>query len=1494
MNNRLYLTIVLISSLFIKLSAASDLEKFSNNEDDFLKELEAYMTINKKSEMVSIFKEFEQKFKSGAYTEIETTRIIELNNQMLAKKMTAKPFFCEYIKSITIIKKGINGSKHFNQWHNVAEKILSNLKGRNFKDYKNFLQFSFTFFDRGALKYSKSGISWVAVAEDYNISMEGKEPVLIIDHLDLICTKKNQLIDIEETSGIFYPLKLIWKGKGGKVNWNRLGLNDVYAELEEYEVNVKEGKYFAKSANLHYPKLSKNKIPGHFEDKIFISKDPSYPRFSSEGQEVIVEGIAKGVKYQGGIKLEGSKTFGIGNKDKKASLKIYNNKNELILNCASKRFNLQEDADIIGEGIDICLYIGKDSITHISSNFRFNSETGELVLYRGKKGKDRTPYYSSFHNINMDIDRIDWDINKGHLDFGKKVPNFINANKRVNFESLQYFSEKDYARYQNVADYNPISTMRIISEKKGTRILDADFFASKLNSRFTSKNIQGLLYDLMEDGFIYYEKEANQILVKEKVYHYTNASQQKTDFDNIKLTSISEETNGVLNLENNDLIINGIKNFEFSTEHKIAAIPTGEQVLLKEDRDLEFDGDLFAGFGIFIGSGYHFDYTNFEIKMDSVRFMNLYIPSGKFDKNGDPIAFALESKLEYLSGTLIIDAPENKSANTKFDMFPIFNSSGPSYVYYDQKKTLDGCYTRDSFFFELDPFFLEDMDKQIQNDLDFTGVLKSNKIFPVFKEKLILQEDNSLGFTHKTPEDGYANYEGKGNFKGEMNLSNKGLFGKGKVTYKWASVNSDKITFKPKQLLTSAKNFDVNEDRSGTVKIPQVIGYDVSIDWKPYKDSMYIQSKEKPFELFKEKGYTLENLLILTPDGIKGRGVFNSNRGVLTADLISFEAFSAQSDTSNLQIKASGVEHLALDTKNVYAKLDFDKQIGHVKANKEDIITTLPYNKYQTSLNEYDWDMQNETITFKTKANQLGDFLSIHETQDSLTFQGKTALYDLKSNELKLGGVPEIKTSDALVYPAEGTVEIRPGGIISTLEDAKIIANSDQKYHTFTKATVNISGKKEYSASGYYEYNIGDKEQEIHFTKIIGTKVGKGKQSEKRTKTKASSSIQKEDQFYIDRKTKYAGKVDLDADSKNLMLDGFAKLDLNHIKNNTWFKIDGEANKKHLIIQYDEPKNEFGDKMHTGLYISREDLGIYPVVMQALKFGKDRPLFEAKGILKYKSYKDEFLLGDSLRVTSGVKYGNLLSYSDKDGSIEMQGKFNLGPKDNDLVKVVAGGQMKTSAIDKEASSEIITMAGVNIHLPQKLLNYMVNDLTASSFDASIISYRPHDFYEQALSEMIPNSKIRSTQMSNIISAGYMDIPKENNPYTFFFDQLPLKWIPDYQSFISTKTQLGLVSIDGKMLNRNFEAYVEFKVMTNGDNRIYIYLKAPSGSYYFFAYKNGIMSTVSSNEKYNSMVEGLKKKERYTEMKDNEVYEIQLVNPGTANAFINRVIAGKNL
>ena len=88
------------------------------------------------------------------------------------------------------------------------------------------------------------------------------------------------------------------------------------------------------------------------------------------------------------------------------------------------------------------------------------------------------------------------------------------------------------------------------------------------------------------------------------------------------------------------------------------------------------------------------------------------------------------------------------------------------------------------------------------------------------------------------------------------------------------------------------------------------------------------------------------------------------------------------------------------------------------------------------------------------------------------------------------------------------------------------------------------------------------------------------------------------------------------------------------------------------------------------------------------------------------------------------------------------------------------------------------------------------------------------------------------------------------------------------------------------------AYLELKMPGSGDDRLYLYLKTPGDTWYFFGYKQGILNVVSSKytlygEPGESKSQGINSED----MPDGEIYEIAPVNVGTANAFVARVKEG---
>ncbi len=1509
MRNQLLFAFILFFG-FTQNVFAQRLTEFSADQSEYLKQLEDFMTASKRKDMEKLFKQYKKQLEGGVFTEEEFLTIHSTSNKMLVQKMTANPYFTNYLKGLGVVKKGENGEETFKEWHRILNGILDNITNRKIKPYRSYLDFSLNFFENQALQHSSSGVNWIGVADQYKLEFENNEPIIQYEKVDLIGFRKKDSIKIQGTSGIFYPNQRLWKGSGGKVSWDRFGLGDsINVVLSEYEIETKKSIYEVESVKLYYPELFPNgAIEGSFTDKIVASsnsKGGSFPRFESKDSILQINNIGGGVEYVGGFKLNGTTVYGYGSKELNAKIAVYDENREVLFRGASELFVIRKDERIAGERVETTLYFGQDSFYHPSVNLKFEIPDKELNLFRGNRGSDRNPFFNSLHQVNVDVENIDWFLEKDSVVFGQTGVGFAKRKKTVAFESMKYFEEDDYNRLQNISSINPIATIKVYADEQGN-LLSAENLAKKLNPRFKVSSIQSLLYDLVAKGFVNYDSDKELVYVKDKVYHYADAKQGKVDYDFLKILSKSDSTNAVMSLKDLTIKASGVSSVEFSKTQKVAVRPFNNQVTIKRNRNLDFDGRVFAGFGLLDGKDFSFDYDKNQIEMDSVRYFDLFIPTGVVSREGVPEALSIASRIEHSHGVLLIDAPSNKSGTEDIPIFPSYQSKGKSYVYYDYEDTQGGAYGRDSFYFELDKFSFNSLDNFSKEALEFTGKMVSGGIFPDFEETLVLQEDESLGFVSDKPKDGFPTYADKGNYVGEISISNQGFLGKGTLTYLTADVNSEDFIFKPNQMLATAERFELKED-DGEVKVPQALGLDVSIDWKPYQDSMYVTTKEKAFDIFKANNHTLEGTLILTPDGLRGRGLFDWDKGSLDSDLISFGIFSALSDTADIRIKTIGTDALALNTDNVNADLDFTEQLGRIKANADDVETVMPFNQYQTSLNEYLWNMKEENVTFKNDKDGFGKFTSIHPDQDSLNFLGKTAIYDLKTNELKIGGVEVIQTCDAYVYLSDGNVEISEGANMATLDSAKIIANTENKYHVINRATVDILGKKDYRAKGFYEYNIGKRMQEIEFVDIIGTRVGKGKRSEKKTVTRATGEVKEGDNFYIDHKTEYRGKISLNAESKNLQFDGFARLDVPDMPRRDWFSVQFEGDKNDLAIQYKVPKNYLGDPLRTGIFVSKTSAKMYPSIMMPLYIRKDRMIFEARGdneigIFKYNKVDDRFIFGDSTLMATGSLKGNKLVYANRNGKITAEGKMNIG-SGLDYISVKAGGIAETTFPEDSAEptdfpepgdtkTTFKLMAGVEAIIPEKLMKIMATDIQSSSFDARVVDYlKDQDLYAKALTEFIPPGKDYDQAFNKMLNVG-LDLPGKYDNFKFFFSYLPMEWNAELQSLISSEEKVGVGSIDGEVINRMLDCYVEFKMPTNEDDRVYIYIKSPSGNFYFFGYKQGILNCASNNEKFNTTVEELKKKEKIFKMEDGEFYEIALVNQGSAQMFVNRIRSAK--
>jgi hypothetical protein len=1481
---------------------------FSENPDELLKQLTVLFEQTKLESTQKTFEEFSKSYKTGKFSAEEQRTVSTTLTLMQQQKLNTTTNFPFYLSIVNDLKKLPDAEKaalRFKKWHEIYAFMLNSIEKRRLKPLEDFMDFSKDFFAKNAL-FSGEGWDWIVKADAFDLSMEQKTPIFTLKKTDLLGVRGKDTIVVKEVSGTYFPLTGVLKASEGKATWERLKLGtDVYCKLTNYTIDLKKNTYECADAALFYPQFfPKGAVKGMFHDKIVsenLATGNSYPRFETNDKKLKLD-LGNGIQYEGGFRLQGATVVGYGDKENKASVKIFGTNNNLKFKGFAELFSIKKGEKMTGERVISTMYFETDSIFHPAATFRYDIPKKKIQLYRGDSGDERNPFFDSFHKVNMNVEKMDWNLQSDSITIGTKIPGIVDANTRVGFESLDFFQEGDYRRMQSVSSYSPIATLKSLAEATPDRRVRASDLASRLGANLDVTSINNLLYDLTSKGFVTYDAETKIISVKDKTFHYADANQKKVDYDGLNIISESDSTNAVFYLKRKDkgIAINGVPSVELSAAQKVGLVPNKSKINLLQNRRLAFDGKAFAGFSSYTGTKFQFNYDRFQLEMDSIQFFDLFLPTGGKSTNGKPELKAISSRIENLKGVLLIDAPDNKSSKEQIGLFPSFNSKGFAYVYYDAKDIQNGSYKRDSFYFKLDKFGFNALDELDERSMKFKGTMVSADIFPDFKETLLLQADKSLGFTHKTPTEGYALYRKKGNFLGEVQLSNVGFLGKGRFSYFGADVNSEDIIFKPKQLLATAKAFNLKEDRASAVQVPQTTGIDVAINWKPYRDSMYVTSQTAPFDLFKSGEHTLKGTIILTPTGVKGNGLLDWSRASIQSKYFAFGAYSLKTDTSDLKIKAIGGNNdLAFDTRGLRSDVDFDTQKGVFKAVSKNILAKLPFVQYRTTMNEFDWDMKNETVTFKA-INGLANFTSTHPNKDSLHFKGNAGFYNLRTNEFKVGGVPHIISADAFIYPDSGKVEINGGGEMSTLKNAKIICDTINKHHIINRVTADVKGRKDFTARGFYEYNIGNRKQEIDFQNIIGQRVGKGNWGQKPVLTTATGEVKPEDHFYIDQKTEFRGTISLRADNKNLRFEGYAQLDMPILPNRHWFLVSFDGDRTDLAIRYHTPKNYEGEPLETGIFLSKEMSVVYPRILMPLFIRKDRAIFAPKGYMKYSKATDEFVFADSTRTFTKIPKGDRMTVSAKDGSIFAEGKLNFCSEAKGIA-IKSFGRIKTKYYQPEPSDTtevkgdknlvLDAMMGIKMPLPSKLLNIMLNDMKAGTFDAKDVEFGKDDFYEKNLPQFIPN-EAKIMEAVGYLKQGAFNVPDKNYDYSLFFAKVPLIWNQSYQSFLSKDNKIALAHINGEYVGKMVDAFIEYKMPSNGEDRMYLYLKTPTENYYYFGYQQGILSVISNNPKFNQVITGMKKKELTVKGVDGTAVEIQLAGEEVPQLFVRRAQAGK--
>ena len=686
--------IFLVAILIIpSFSMAQSFDKFSSKKEEFIVELEKFFEKTSEEEASKIMAEFkaiwpmdlvtpkkEEKiykqanltfqsrlkklgakstfiygFESGKLNNYQIQMIIMMCNKMLEKRMKAIPDFKSYIYSVISFFTTYQTEDSFDTWNITVNKLI-NEKKRYFTVFLNNCNNIFLF----NAVYITKNVKWQGTSLTFSFDYDSL-PKVVFPKMDLFCVAKGDTSRIFKTKGAFYPTIGKWAGKGGRVLWTRAGIPESksYADLSKYSIELKSSKFSADSVDYLNKKYFNYLIKGKLEDKLMANVDTSnatYPRFYSYSGKVLIEELEDSIDYEGGFMIKGDKFIGKIVEGIPAKITIKKGGKPFLV-AKSNSFMIN-DKRIGTRYAAIKMYLDTDSIFHPALQLKFITKKRELTLYREGKGIGASPYYNTFHKVDMEIEWLKWNIDKNYMDF-LTIPG--SSSGLMTLESNSFYSNEKFMAIQGLQEVHPLYNIKkfVMTENAGDRTFKDDQLANFLSKNYES--VQRSCVRLASKGFLIYDVVEGKVTVQDRLFEWMNAKSKKGDYDNIQIVSnIKGEPNASMNLVNYDIEIKGVNGVAISRARKTGFIPQNQTLKLHRNRGMSYSGITRSERYEFWGKKFKFNYDEFSVtleEVDSVRLKAGYEAQKKVTPDGRTLMpmIMVQSVIEDKSKNIIKD-----------------------------------------------------------------------------------------------------------------------------------------------------------------------------------------------------------------------------------------------------------------------------------------------------------------------------------------------------------------------------------------------------------------------------------------------------------------------------------------------------------------------------------------------------------------------------------------------------------------------------------------------------------------------------------------------------------------------------------------------------------------------------------------------------------------------------------------------------------------------
>lgn len=1456
--------------------------KFSGDPALYTKELEEFMknVSDKHEKTLELFVEGWEE--DSLFTVKEQEDIIRISQKMIVRKARPYPQFVNLIECYLAIKESGVTSDNYQNWVMGMDEILDKRKTSPSK-ISTILTFSTNLFAENAIQKTNS-TTWTISTNNYSIVVD-KDFYVEIKNTDLTCFTRTDSIKMFNTSGRVYPLTSEWIGKTGLITWERGGFSreEVFCELDEYTLDLKKSEYKAENVVFTNKQYFPEPLKGSLHDKVKHvknSESATFPRFYSYTKTFNIENLYPGVNYSGGLSMQGAKMVGTGSREDLAQISLYRN-DTLVLQSTSLYFGFKQDR-VISERTSVSIKLKKDSIFHPDLFFDFRTEDRELFLLQTDNYSSEGPYSNSYHEIEMNFEQLNWRIDEDYMRFTASKGTTIG---NASFESVNFFNFNRYIDMQMMDQNHPLLSIRGFSKRYGSDIFPIEAYADYL--RISISQVKHLVMRMAFGGFVYYDSNTELVTIKPKLHDYIAASVNRIDYDVISFSSKVESPleNAIFNLRTYDLIVNGIPSIQVSDSQNVIIYPENQRIILKENRNFQFDGSVEAGLVTFKGHNLFFHYDSFKVNMQMVDAVKLDYLTGDLDNFGLDVVGSINNMIQGLTGELLIDKHDNKSGRISYPHYPIFKSKERSYVYYESPSIHNGVYDANDFYFSVDPFEMDSLDNFNAYSMVYEGEFVSAGILPSFREQLSLQEDNSLGFKHATPPEGMPLFGGKGTFNNQIQLSNQGLRGDGTLKYLTSTTWSDEFIFFPDSMNTNSQKFLIAKSYA-EVQYPRVNSVNNYIHWEPYADVMWASKTDTEFTMFNDSTL-LSGELQLEPTGLSGWGRMDLKNSDLQSDWFTYNADEILADTSDFYLKSIQKEGFTVLTENINSLISYRERKGRFKSNEGYSLLTFPENKYISYIDVFVWDMLKKELSLGPNTRpEMPDytnediepegprFISIDAKQDSLNFVSPLAYYDYENNLINATGVKFIEVADARIYPDSGKVVVKPNYKLKMLVNSWLKVNREDQFHRLHTANIHIEGRKDYHGIGNYDYvdENGDV-QILHFKKI---------EVDSSLQTIAKGNIFESANFHLSPVYHYQGDVYLNARDSLLAFDGATKIEhACDVVNPAWLEFETRIDPNDIYIPLnDDLKDINKSRIFSSMFVYYDSVHVYPAFLSSRKAYSDRPMVNPKGFLHYDRAQQLFKIGSKEKINDYMLSEEYLSLHREECRINGEGSIDLG-NELGMVKLTNYGTLKH--LIEEKVTEINLVMAINFPMENEMLNVMGREIDSFPKLSPVDLTRSTN--RRALNAWLGEEEAKKFTDELNLFGQVKEIP-EPLKHTIILNKLKLVWNDETNSYQSVG-KIGIGSVNGIQINKQVNGFYELRIKRSGD-MMDLYLELDRRNYYYFGYTRGVMQTLSHNRLYVETIMNMKPKDRKSKTpRGSTPYNYLISTDRKKNSFYRR-------